>query len=296
MGYRLPPLATLRLFEAAARHNSFKQAADELALTPSAVSHGIDRLENWLAIRLFERNGRNLALTQAGRDFLPHVTEGLSMIATGARRISPIVGERRINVSVAPTFARRWLIPRLGRFRAMYPDIHLQIDTSHRQAVFPLDGVDVAIRMGAGPWPMARSELLFREAVIPVASADYLHGILAGDDSIDWARVDLIGVSSVENDWPTWLEAHGMAMPDARQLHFDNIDLALDGAALGLGVALCRLPLCRDVLDRPDIAPLPFAPLPIPTGYWITMPEGREPRREVDAFLRWLRKEAGSAV
>jgi len=291
MGYRLPPLASLRLFEAAARHMSFKQAADELGLTPSAVSHGIDTLETWLATPLFERSGRSLALTQAGKDYLPYVTEALSMIATGARRVSRVLGERRIRVSVAPTFARRWLIPRLGRFRELRPDVQLQIDTSHRQAVFPLDGVDVAIRMGAGPWPSLDSELLFREALLPVASPGYLARILLGDGRIDWETTCLIHVSSVEHDWPTWFEAHGLDVAGRLRLSCDTVELALDAAAQGLGVALCRLPLCKDALAGPDIVALPFDPHSIPTGYWLILPSGREPRREIDVFLRWLRDE-----
>lgn len=294
MGYRLPPLASLRLFEAAARHMSFKHAADELGLTPSAVSHGIGTLETWLATPLFERSGRSLALTQAGKDFLPYVTEGLSMIATGARRVSPVLGERRIRVSVAPTFARRWLTPRLGRFRQIRPDVRLRIDTSHRQAIFPLDGVDVAIRMGAGPWPGLESELLFREALLPVASPAYLARILPEDGRIDWETVDLIHVSSVEHDWPSWFEAHGLGVAGRPRLSYDTVELALDAAAHGLGVALCRLPLCQDALAGPDIVALPFDPQSIRTGYWLILPSGREPRRDIDDFLRWLRAEAKS--
>lgn len=295
MSYRLPPLASLRLFEAAARLGSFRQAAAELGVTPSAVSHGIDGLESWLATALFERSGRALRLTPAGVELLPYVAEGLSMIATGARRISPVLGDRRIRISAAPTFARRWLAPRLGHFRAAWPDVSLHIDTSHRQAVFPLDGVDIAIRMGPGPWPGSDAELLFREELVPVASPGTLARVRDDGGGVDITRAALIQVSSVEHDWPTWLAAHGLAAREP-QLLVDSVDLALEAAAAGLGLALCRLPVCQEALDRPDLLALPCAPLQIRTGYWVAVPRGGERRREVGAFLGWLRDEATTAL
>lgn len=316
MSLRLPPLASLRLFEAAARHASFKQAAEELGLTPSAVSHGIDTLETWLGAPLFDRSGRAVALTAAGEDLLPYVSEGLSMIATGAHRVSPLLGARRIRISVAPTFARRWLVPRLGRFRGRHPEIDLHVDTSHRQAVFPLDGVDLAIRMGPAPWPSARSELLFREALQPAAHPDLAARLPQREGRIDWARAPLIHVATVENDWVAWFEAIAQATgetppPPGRGLHVDTVDLALEAAAQGLGVALARLPLCADavaIAPRPSPAPAVSAPsspaspvlsplagcppVPVRTGYWALLPSGHEPRREIAAFLRWLKGEA----
>lgn len=297
MGLRLPPLASLRLFEAAARHASFKQAAEELGLTPSAVSHGIDTLETWLGAPLFDRSGRAVTLTAAGEDLLPYVSEGLSMIATGAHRVSPLLGARRIRISVAPTFARRWLVPRLGRFRGRHPEIELHVDTSHRQAVFPLDGVDLAIRMGAAPWPSARSELLFREALQPVVHPDLAARLPRRDGRIDWARAPLIHVATVEHDWAAWFDgeasAAGEALPKGRGLHVDTVDLALEAAAQGLGIALARLPLCADALTSPGLAPIAGCPpVPVRTGYWALLPSGHEPRREIAAFLRWLKGEA----
>lgn len=318
MSLRLPPLASLRLFEAAARHASFKQAAEELGLTPSAVSHGIDTLETWLGAPLFDRSGRAVTLTAAGEDLLPYVSEGLSMIATGAHRVSPLLGARRIRVSVAPTFARRWLVPRLGRFAGRHPEIELHVDTSHRQAVFPLDGVDLAIRMGPAPWPSARSELLFREALQPIAHPDLAARLPQREGRIDWARAPLIHVATVENDWAAWFAAAGPATgetlaPPGRGLHVDTVDLALEAAAQGLGVALARLPLCAGALSAPALsspalsspAPAPSSPaspalsplagcppVPVRTGYWALLPSGHEPRREIAAFLRWLKGES----
>src|SRR5581483_4300883 len=132
MALRLPPLSALRLFEAAGRHASFKLAAAELHITPSAVSHGIVALERWLGIELFERGPRGLALTEAGRDYLPYVSEALTMIATGTQRLPSKRADRKIVVSSAPTFAARVLLPNLPRFRARHPEISVAIDSSHR--------------------------------------------------------------------------------------------------------------------------------------------------------------------
>src|SRR5262245_65929460 len=132
----IPPLSSLRLFEAAARHESFRKAAEELGLTASAVSHGVDSLEKWLGVELFRRRPRGVTLTPAGRHLLPYVSEGLSMIALGAQRLPGRRAERRVILSVAPTFAQLFLVPRLPRFRALHPGIRLSIDTSHRQALF----------------------------------------------------------------------------------------------------------------------------------------------------------------
>lgn len=293
MTLHLPPLASLRIFDAAVRHNSFRQAAAELNLTPSAVSHGIAALENWLGTKLFIREGRNITLTAEGEAFRPYVSDALSMIAIGARRISPLQEARRVSLTVAPTFASQWLIPRLRHFQNDHPDVTLRIDSSHSQILFPLQDVDLAIRMAAAPLPNARSVLLFRETLIPVASPDYLEGITNSDGSIAWERATLIRLGSVTQDWETWFEQHDLNPHPTRQLVLDTLRLALDAAAAGLGVALAREPVSTPQIARGGLVPLGFASLPIETGYWLTIPTGAEPRRDVRDFIRWLCSEAG---
>ena len=204
----IPPLPPLRLFEAAARHESFTKAADELGLTASAVSHGIDSLEKWLGVELFHRRPRGVTLTPAGHHLLPYVSEALAMVALGVQRLPGRRGERRVVLSVAPTFAQRFLVPRLPRFRTLHPGIRLAIDTSHRQALFPMEGVDLSIRMGKGAWPGVKSDLLFREQLVPVATSDYLASVRR-DGEINWAKVTFLRVSSLELDWAAWIEGAG---------------------------------------------------------------------------------------
>lgn len=293
MPLRLPPLATLRIFESAARLRSFKLAAAELGLTPSAVSHGIDTLEKWLEVRLFERGQRAVALTAAGQQYVPYISEGLSMVAVGTQRVASGPDLRRVAVSVAPSFAECWLVPRLAGFRSQHPDISVIIDTSHRQALFPLDGVDVAIRRGKGPWPGTRSELLFTETIVPVGSKETCERLRRRNGGVDWARATLLTVNSVEQDWSAWFEAKGIEPPKiSASIQFDVINLALDAAAAGLGLALGRAPLLERHPAAARLIPIGGPPVPIETGYWLTTPGGQEPRREIRAFQRWLMREA----
>src|SRR5262249_142693 len=153
----------LRLFEASARHLSFKQAAEELRLTPSAVSHGIRSLEQWLGAPLFVRAARGLELTATGESYYPVVKSALAMLVSGTPRVARRPSQRRLSISAAPTFACRLLLPSLAAFRDAYPRIGVAVDTSHAHAELGQGGVDVAIRMGRGGWPGVAARELVRE-------------------------------------------------------------------------------------------------------------------------------------
>jgi LysR family glycine cleavage system transcriptional activator len=287
----LPPLPSLRLFEAAARHESFRKAAEELGLTASAVSHGVDSLEKWLGVELFRRRPRGVTLTPAGRHLLPYVSEGLSMVALGVQRLPGRRGERRVVLSVAPTFAQRFLIPRLARFRMLHPGIRISLDTSHRQALFPMEGVDLSIRMGKGVWPGAKSELLFRERLVPVASSSYLKSI-ARDGMIDWRKVTYLRVTSTEYDWNAWIERSDAKIEIVEDLNFDTVLLASEAAAAGLGVAIARLPLAEGDLKADRLIKADARVVDIETGYWLVGPAGPETRPALQSFRKWLLDEA----
>ena len=291
MPLRLPPLASLRLFEAAARHQSFKFAAEELNLTASAVSHGVSSLESALGVKLFKRSAnRGVSLTPAGRHYLPYVSEALSMIAVGTQRLPGRRTDRRVAVSVAPTFALRWLMPRLPAFTRLHPGIRITLDTSHRQILFPLDGFDVAIRMGSGEWPGVESHALFAERLVPVAAPAYLASRSVGG-TLDWSRTTLLHVTSIGNNWNAWLEQAGLDLPLGQGFQFDTIELALAAAAQGLGVAMGHLPLARDDLESGRLVAV--SPV-VAAGstYWLVGTSGEETRTEVRAFRRWVLEEA----
>jgi DNA-binding transcriptional LysR family regulator len=287
----LPPLPSLRLFEAAARHESFRKAAEELGLTASAVSHGIDSLEKWLGVELFRRRPRGVTLTPAGRHLLPYVAEGLSMIALGAQRLPGRRAERRVVLSVAPTFAQLFLVPRLPRFRALHPGIRISIDTSHRQALFPMEGVDLSIRMGKGAWPGVKSDLLFRERLVPVASPAYLASV-SRNGTIDWPKATYLRVTSFEYDWTAWIEGAAADVEVVDDLHFDTMMLASEAAAAGLGIAIGRMPLVVPDLDAGRLVTADDRIVDIETGYWLVGPSGQETRSAIQSFRRWLLDEA----
>lgn len=293
MSMHLPPLASLRIFEAAARLGSFREAARELGLTPSAVSHGVTTLEQWLGTGLFRRVGRAIRLTEAGEAYRPYVADALSMLAIGARRISPLEEARQVAISVAPTFASHWLVPRLPRFQAAHPQVTIRIDTSRAQVLFPLADMDLAVRMGATAPPQATAVLLFRESLTPVARPDYLQARLDEVGELTWARCTLIDNGTAAQDWGIWLDRHGRTDPPSARIVVDTTRLAMDAAAHGAGIALAREPLCTPEIESGRLVRLDFAPLEIDTGYWLTLPHGREPRRDVRAFARWICAEAG---
>jgi LysR family glycine cleavage system transcriptional activator len=287
----IPPLPPLRLFEAAARHESFRKAAEELGLTASAVSHGVDSLEKWLGVELFRRRPRGVTLTPAGRHLLPYVSEGLSMIALGTQRLPGRRAERRVVLSVAPSFAQLFLVPRLPRFRALHPGIRLSVDTSHRQALFPMEGVDLSIRMGRGAWPGVKSDLLFRERLVPVASPSYLASV-SRNGAIDWPKVTYLRVSMVEYDWNAWMEGAGARIEIADDLQFDTTMHTSEAAASGTGIAVGRMPLVSPDLQTGRLVKADARIVDIDTGYWLVGPNGQETRPAIRSFRNWLLDEA----
>jgi LysR family transcriptional regulator, glycine cleavage system transcriptional activator len=232
-----------------------------------------------------------VTLTPAGRHLLPYVSEGLSMIALGAQRLPGRRAERRVAISAAPTFAQRFLLHRLPRFRALHPGIRLSIDTSHRQALFPMEGVDLSIRMGKGAWPGVKSELLFRERLMPVASPGYIASVLR-DGVMDWPKVTFLRVSSIENDWTAWIEGAGVRLDIGEDLYFDTVALATEAAATGMGVAIGRLPLVTPELQSGRLVKADGRVVDIETGYWLVGPDGQETRPAIRAFRKWLLEES----
>ena len=296
MTFRLPPLSTLRIFEAAGRLLSFRLAAEQLHVTPSAVSHGIQSLEDWLGVALFVRGNRGLVLTKAGRAYHPYVSEALATLARGTESIPGRASKNAVSISAAPTFASRWLIPRLADFRQRHPGIAIVIDTEHRHVEFPLGGVDLAIRMGREPWPDLYSLRLFSETLFPVCSPAYRRKLPRRFLAADLPTFELLQVTTVSEDWAVWL-AHANA-PDVdltRGLRFDTIFFAMEAAIEGLGVAIGRLPLVAPDLDRKRLVRLLAPELPSATSYWLVGAPETLRRPEVAIFRNWLKEQAASS-
>lgn len=293
MPLRLPPLNSLRFFEAAARHGSFKLAAAELNVTPSAVSHGIVALEEALGVALFVREPRKLSLTPAGEQYFPYIAEAFSLIALGTQRLPDDRTHRTVTVSCAPTLAMRWLVPRLFEFRAQWPGIDVSVDTSRRQVGFPVDGFDFGIRLSRGPVPGSDWSRLFGERLVPVCSPAYRDKLRDAHGNIDLRRATLIHVDTASEDWPAWLDGAGIHDIDAAGgLRFDTIQLALEAATTGTGVAIGRRPLVNRELFDGTLVEAGAPTVDAKTAYWLVSAEGTDERPDLQAFKRWLLQEA----
>ncbi|MGZ9032991.1 MAG: LysR family transcriptional regulator, partial [Rhodospirillales bacterium] len=170
MARRLPPLNALRAFEAAARHLSFTRAADELNVTQAAVSHQVKTLEEQIGLPLFRRLSRGLMLTDEGQTLFPAVRHAFDTVAEAVDRLHARTGGGALTVSVLPSFAVKWLVPRMSRFQERHPDIDLRITAADRLVDFARDGVDGAVRFGAGAWPELSADFVVDEFVIPVCA------------------------------------------------------------------------------------------------------------------------------
>lgn len=293
MALRLPPLSTLRLFEAAGRLQSFKLASVELAVTPSAISKGVQSLEEWLGVPLFVRGAKRLTLTEAGEAYLPSIRQALAILAAASERVPGRPARRSLALSVAPAFGSRLLLPRLAGFRRLHADIGIAIDTNHRQVDFPNDGVDLAIRMGTGNWPDLEATLLLSEELVPVCSPDFLKSLARIADPVARLRAaPLIHLTSASDDWAAWVRGSGLGSIDPqRSLTVDTIDMALDAACRGLGVAIGRLPFARSELDAGRLVRFCDPIVVAKTGYWFVGLPDTMKRPEVVAFRRWLLSE-----
>src|SRR5260370_41949177 len=259
----LPPLHALRAFEAAARHLSFANAAAELNLTPSAISHQIRHLEESLGRRLFERRPRGLELTPLGQVYFPLVRNAFEQLAQATALIGGAAPERSnvLTISCMPSFAMVWLIPRLPAFQAAHPAIEVRLDTSSRFVDFAGDGIDVGIRFGTGQWPGVAAEFLFSETLFPICAPALIaaKGGLTKPD--DLARFPLIHIMPYIDDWRLWLTAAGATGVDPeRGSRFDHNLAAYKAAEEGLGVAIGRGRLLAGPLASGRLVP----PLEIP--------------------------------
>jgi LysR family glycine cleavage system transcriptional activator len=248
MAVRLPPLNTLLAFEAAARHSSFTRAAQELSLTHSAISHQISALEARLGDKLFRREHNRMRPTERGRELWFQVRYALDLLERAFEQ-SHVAGPTRIdlNISVLPSFARRWLLPRLPEFCRTYPLLNLTIRTSTELARIGADGIDCAIRYGIGDWPGLQQERLADDALVVVCSPNYREARLPQTPA---ALVECTLLNNPFQPWESWLQVAGVALPEGFRfgLSFSDSGMVLDAAANGMGIALGRQLLVQDDL------------------------------------------------
>jgi LysR family transcriptional regulator, glycine cleavage system transcriptional activator len=295
MAERLPPLNALRSFEVAARHLSFTKAAAELNVTHSAVSHQIKALEQWLGMALFRRVNRGLVLTDPGQAYLQPVRESFQRLGDATRRLKAKSRMGPLTVSVMPSFAAKWLMPRLRRFRERHPDIDVRISADSHLTDFDREDVDIALRYGRGVWPNdLRVDLLMRETMFPVCSpkllegpiplktvADLHHHTLLTD--FDW-RVDF---------WQLWLDEAGVSdVVPKHSLSFNYSNLMLQAAIDGLGVGLSQMALAGDDLAAGRLVKPFDITMATEFAYYVVSPALTAERPKIVAFRNWLFDEA----
>jgi LysR family glycine cleavage system transcriptional activator len=299
MARNLPPLNSLRAFEAAARHLSFTKAAEELHVTPAAISHQIKALEEQLGVPLFRRLTRALRLTQAGQAALPPMRDGFDSLADAVDLLRAHENSGAITVSIDPSFAAKWLVPRLDRFRAALPDLDVRLDATDKLTDFQRDNVDLAIRYGSGNYPGLEVERLLSEEIFPVCSPKLLEGPAPLAQPSDLRHHTLIHLEwDSENvtapNWRMWLLAAGIHDIDfTRGPVFSMTTLALQAAIEGQGVALASSFLVADDLAAGRLV-VPFDLSvcdPLDFAYHVVVPKRTADLPKVVAFKTWLLDE-----
>lgn len=292
---RLPPLAALRAFEAAARHGSFKRAARELAVTPTAVSHQIRSLEEHTGVVLFERQVRKVALTREGAMLYPVLRDGFDAFEAALERVGAARGRPQVTVSATSAFTARWLVPRLAAFREQHPEVDVLLHASDDTVDLAGGAVDLAIRYGRGPYPGLTADVLFADRFAPVASPGL--GVRAVDDL---GRVALVHFqwrrAHPDNPtWEAWFAAAGRAWTSPPgQLRFSDEGHAIQAAVAGQGVALLSLALVADELAAGRLVQ-PFGPsLPGHAYHLVASPE-RPLSASAQAAAHWLHEQAAMA-
>lgn len=308
MPQHLPPLNALRAFEAVARHQSFTKASEELYVTRAAISHQIKHLEDFLGFALVERHNRSISLTKAGAAALPKLREGFNNLADAVRLMRSQVTNESINVWIAPSFASKWLVPRLHDFSQRHPEIDMRISGEAKlvdatenhdglDELFRAHDIDVMVRFGSGDYPGCAVEKLLGVEAVPLCNPSLLHGehpLLTPNDlryhTLLHDETPYVGRPS----WERWLRLANIDGVDVKRgLHFNHVSLAMEAAIDGQGVLLSM-----DVLAQHDIEAgrlcMPFGPsMPLEHAYHVIRPKAATSnQRAADAFIGWIIEQA----
>jgi LysR family transcriptional regulator, glycine cleavage system transcriptional activator len=291
---RLPPLNALKAFEAAARHESFTRAAEELFVTQGAVSHQVKALETELGVKLFNRERQRLVITEAGRQYLTILRDAFDRIALGTEKLVQRQSSGALTVSTSPDFAAKWLVNRLGRFAEDHPNIDLRVSATLHHVDFAREDVDLAVRHGDGSWPGLDVARLSAEQLFPVCSPKLLMGRHRLTKPTDVLKFPLIHVDDRKN-WIRWLE--GAAVPVAESLHgpvLNRESMAIDAAVDGQGIALARMTLAvTDLISGRLLRPF-VEELRLSKAYWIICPQATADLPKIVTFRQWLLAEAAN--
>jgi DNA-binding transcriptional LysR family regulator len=285
------PFRAISMFHAAARAGSIARAAQELGVTPSAISQQVHSLESYLGTALLIKDGRNVKLTEAGERFYDMIIGGIDQIVTATHALRGFRAVSVLTVRAAPSLASKWIMPRLAAFIDAHPQLEVRVDGTNEPTNFDREGVDVEIRHGEGRWPGLFVEGLVEERFLPVCSPQYAGaGSLSPDDLLGRRLIHSVK-SQVQ--WPHWFAALGM-VPDRRwdRVLFDRSHMVIDGAVGGLGIALeSEMLSWQELSDGRLVCPVARPPTIKAVTQWIVCPHDRLRLSKVRAFVEWIRAE-----
>lgn len=287
----LPPLNALRAFEAAARHGNLTRAAEELCVTQGAVSRQVRNLEDHFGSKLFSRSANALSLTENGRALAPAVTDALTQLDHAAEKL--LRASDVLRLQVMPTFAVRWLMPRLPEFAALHPRIDVRITITLHPAELDSDSFDAAILYGDGSWPACQADCLARECLAPVTAADRPGDTATSTHHGFWPETTLLHTTTDRRDWPWWLSEVGLDFPAGDQgPAFETLDMAVRAAEAGHGVALGDLSLISEDLHEGRLRIVIPEPRYTGRGVYFVRPAHSRPNRALAMFGDWLTQTA----
>ncbi|KQV46009.1 MULTISPECIES: transcriptional regulator GcvA [unclassified Duganella] len=285
---RLPNLSALRAFEAAVRHDNFSRAAAELCLTHGAISHQVRTLEEELGVQLFTRNGRQVTATPEAQRYAATVARCLAELADGAAELRPQQGLQRLSVTSIPSFAARWLAPRLRQFIEQHPEVEVILQVGQQLQDLAQEGIDIGIRFGRGKYPGLETERLSGEVLYPVASPRYRQGELPRCPS-DLEQATLL---RSEDPWTPWFQAAELCLPEpSGGVMFDDLSMQIRAAVDGDGVALVRHIVAMQEIASGHLVRLFDLAIPCADEYYLVIPPHAMQKPQVRAFRKWLKAE-----
>ncbi len=293
----LPPFAALRAFHAAATHARYRDAAESLGLTESAISHQVRRLEEFLRTALIDRSGRRPTLTEAGRRYLAQIEPAIQQIHAATEALLPASGRAIVRLTLPPSLAATWLIPRLGAFERAHAEIDLQLVTTTRVVDLRRDQVELGVRHGKGDWPDVAATFLLPETAMPVCAPGYLDLDGKPPSAANLRGVRFITTVNFPDDWEEWTRAHGLEPPPPGDLIvFDAIEQAFQVAESGHGLAMGRRPVVDEWLARGRLV-APFGTAD-PTGaaYYLCRTADVAPTAAGRRVERWLAETAAEWI
>ena len=289
----LPPFAALRAFPAAATHDRYRDAADSLGVTESAISHQVRRLEDFLRTPLMDRSGKRPKLTDIGRRYLQQIEPAMHQIHAATEALLPASGRTAVRLTLPPSFAATWLIPKLGAFEREHPEIDLQLIATTRVIDLKGDQMDLAIRHGNGSWPDVEATYLLEETAMPVCAPGYFDRLpqVPSQEVLD--NVRFIVNANAPDEWEEWARAHGLEPPATSDLvTLDAMEQALQVAESGDGLAMGRRPVVEPWMERGRLV-APFGGAD-PTGAacYLCRPSAAPPTAAGRRLERWLTEKA----